>query len=129
MASMNPFSETEVSPLAPIEQLAGWLLSATVECLLGALIGVLLARMLRRRHLHWSWAAVASVPVILLRSNVGAWADTLLGATRAATVCGRRWHREDAAAGSDLARLACERRAPIDMLGRSLRRAALRRRK
>jgi hypothetical protein len=128
MPSTDPFREPGVDPTLPIEQLAGWLLGAIVHCLLGLAIGLLAARLMRARHLHWSWAAVALAPVVLAASRLGSSTSTLVIAALSAAGRGRRWHREDIDAGADLAELAAHRRAPLDVLWASLRRAALRRR-
>jgi conjugal transfer pilus assembly protein TraD len=126
MHSPNPFSHPVTSPGQPFEQLARWLLGTTVDCLLGLLAGMLLARLLRRRHLHWSWAATSFVGVLLTQSSLGAETPTVGVAALAATVWG--WHREDIAAGADLARLAAHRRGPLDLIRASLAKAELRRR-
>jgi type IV secretory pathway TraG/TraD family ATPase VirD4 len=128
MASPNPFSETDVSPEIPLGELAQWLLGATIECLLGVLVGLCVARLLRARRLSWTWPAMASILVVLMRSSLGGWGPPLVLAGLSATTCARRWQREDITAGSDLARLAALRRGPLELLGAYLRRIELRRR-
>jgi len=128
MPSSNQFSESGVDPMAPIEQLLQWLLGTAVHCTLGLSIGMLIARMLRSRHLHWSWATVGLAAIVLVPVSVAGSPWTLLIAGFSASVWGRRWHREDLDAGADLARLAARRLGPLDMLRTRLRLAALRRR-
>ncbi|MEA2314602.1 MAG: conjugal transfer pilus assembly protein TraD [Solirubrobacteraceae bacterium] len=109
------------------EQVLRWGLNASADCAIGVLIGVLLARTLRRRNLHWSWAAVPLLPLGLAGTGIGVHTGTLLLACVTASARGRRWHRQDRAAGADLAGLAAERTRPRDVLEGALRRAALRR--
>jgi hypothetical protein len=133
MRSPNPFSEAAASPDAPIEQFARWLLGTTFHCVLGLAVGMAVARMLRSRELHWSWAATSVVPLLLLRASLGSWTFAAMLAGLSATKVGRRWHREDMAAGADLARVAARRRGPlsvvrasfagVDLHGRGIRRA------
>jgi hypothetical protein len=128
MRSPNPLSEPGADPAAPIEQLAHWLLDGALHCLAGLIIGIFLARALRSRRLHWSWATVPMLAVMLTSSALGGWTLTVAVASLSASARGRRWHREDVDAGADLARLAAERRTPFDLLKVALRRAELRRR-
>jgi type IV secretory pathway TraG/TraD family ATPase VirD4 len=105
-----------LDPLAPIEHLIQWCAGATLHVLLGCLLGLVAARVMRRRHLHWSWAAVALACVLLARTApAGTFAALVAGALTAA-VRGRRWHREDLEAGADLAGIAADRRHPLDAL-------------
>jgi type IV secretory pathway TraG/TraD family ATPase VirD4 len=117
-----------VDPAAPIEQLAHWLLDGALHCLAGLIIGIFLARALRSRRLHWSWATVPMLAVMLTSSALGGWMLTVAVASLSASARGRRWHREDVDAGADLARLAAQRRTPFELLKAALRRAELRRR-
>jgi type IV secretory system conjugative DNA transfer VirD4/TraG family protein/helicase HerA-like protein len=116
---MSPSNESPnqgIDPLAPLGQLAHWLTSTTLHVALGALLGLLGARLMRHRHLHWSWAAVALAFVVPVRPLLGGSA-TVLGLTLfVAAARGRRWHREDLQAGSDLAALAADRWSPLDAL-------------
>jgi hypothetical protein len=128
MRSPSPLSEPGVPPELPIEQLAHGLLVAAVHCAAGLLIGVFLARALRSRQLHWSWAAsLPATAVMLASSALGGWTLTLAVASLSAAARGRRWHREDIDAGADLARIAAERRSPFDLLRVIVRKAELRR--
>ena len=71
-----------LDPLAPLEHLIQWCIGATLHVLLGGLLGLLAARIMRRRHLHWSWAAVALACVLLARASL-AGAFVTLAAGRA----------------------------------------------
>jgi hypothetical protein len=128
MSSTNAGPEPGLSPLISLEHLAGWLIAATAHVGLALLIGMIAARFMRSRHLHWSWGATGLVLLPLARPVLGSWA-TALGAVAAlgAIIWGRRWHHEDLAAGADLAEIAIRRRPPMDVL-RSLARRALGRR-
>ena len=130
MPSPNPYSaypEPSVNPLAPVEQLARAFAQAAVDVVLGLAIGMLAARLMRSRHLHWSWAA-GSLAIVVLAQPVLASATAPVGtAALAATMWGRRWHREDIEAGTDLAEIAAARRGPLVMLRSLARRVALRR--
>ena len=121
----NPSSEWAPSPLEPIEQLAHWLTAAVVHGVLGVAIGLLAVRLMHHRHLRWTWAPTA-LGVDLLMSPVlgGSVAWTLGIAALCASVRGRRWHREEVAAGADLAELAANRRGPWDALRTFVRRTA-----
>ncbi|HEV2999080.1 MAG TPA: hypothetical protein VGX16_08220, partial [Solirubrobacteraceae bacterium] len=116
--------EPTIDPLAPLEQLAHWLLSTTIHLALGLLLGYLIARAMRRRHLHWSWAALALPIVLEAQGLLGSLTWTLAAGALAASAQGRRWHREDLQAGADLAEIARERRGPLEAL-RALVGAAL----
>jgi hypothetical protein len=111
----------ETDPLAPLEHLMQWLTGAALHVILGVLLGLLAAHVMRRRHLHWSWAAAALAGVLLLRAALAGYAPTLGVAALASTVRGRRWHSEDLRAGADLAEIAAERTTPLDTLRRGLR--------
>ncbi|HEY4429083.1 MAG TPA: helicase HerA-like domain-containing protein [Solirubrobacteraceae bacterium] len=128
MPSSNPFPETPTSPLAPLEDLGGRLLGLTAACAVGLVAGLLIARTLRTHRLHWSWVAVCLLPLALARSSLGSSAAASAIAGITAVVVGRRWHREDLAAGADLARDAAARRGPLSMTRALLGRAQLRRR-
>ncbi|HEY5344006.1 MAG TPA: type IV secretion system DNA-binding domain-containing protein [Solirubrobacteraceae bacterium] len=121
----NPSSEWAPNPLEPIEQLAHWLAAAVVYGVLGVAIGLVAVRLMHHRHLRWTWAPTA-LGVDLLVGPVfgGSVAWTLGIAALCATVRGRRWHREEVAAGADLAELAANRRGPWDALRTFVRRTA-----
>ena len=111
----------ETDPLAPLEHLTQGLVGAAVHVALGVLLGLLAARLMRRWHLHWSWATGATALVLLARPVLGGAAATLDAATLAAAVRGRRWHGEDLQAGADLAEIAAHRTTPLDGLRGALR--------
>jgi type IV secretory pathway TraG/TraD family ATPase VirD4 len=120
----NAFPENTVDPAAAVDELVHWLLSAGFHLALGVVLGTLAARLMRSRHLHWSWAACALALLALARPLLGGAALTLIIATSVASVRGRRWHREDVEAGADLAEIAARRGRPQDLL-RPLASAAL----
>ncbi|HSZ04985.1 MAG TPA: TraM recognition domain-containing protein [Solirubrobacteraceae bacterium] len=109
--------EGAVDPLSTVEELLHWLLTAAVHCTVGLALGVLAARLMRGRHLHWSWAAGALGLIALVRPGLGDWAFTLALAAACAAIRGRRWHREDIETGADLADIAARRSRPLDLLG------------
>jgi hypothetical protein len=111
--------------LEPIDQLAHWLMAAVLHGVLGVAIGLVAVRLMHHRHLLWTWAPTA-LGVDLLAGPVlgGAVAWTLGIAALCASVRGRRWHREEVAAGADLAELAANRRGPLDALRTFVRRTA-----
>jgi type IV secretory pathway TraG/TraD family ATPase VirD4 len=128
MSSLNSRLEPQASPLAPVEQLCSWLVGATGHFVLGLTIGAISARMMRRGHLHWSWA-LAGVALVAFWRPVLKGSTSVLGiAAFSAVALGRRWHREDIEAGTDLAEIATERRRPLDLLRSYAHRLALRRR-
>jgi hypothetical protein len=127
MSSSIASQEAGTNPLAPLERLAGWLMDTTLEIALGLLIGMIAARVLRRRHLHWSWAASGLAFPALAKPALGSSAIALSVAALSAIVWGWHWHREDLDAGADLAKIAAGRWLPSDAL-RSLAHWARRRR-
>ncbi|HEY5260683.1 MAG TPA: helicase HerA-like domain-containing protein [Solirubrobacteraceae bacterium] len=112
----SPYTTTEppVDPLAPLAELFGWLTSTTLHIAIGVALGLLAARVMRSRHLRWTWAASALTVVVLERSMFAGWSTTLATAGLCAVVRGRHWHREDLMAGGDLAEIAADRRGPLD---------------
>jgi hypothetical protein len=128
MPRSDSFPEPEANPLAPLEQLLHSLVSASLRVALALALGLAAARLIRRAHLHWSWAFVA-LPAALLASpgvHLPATASAL-GALSAAA-WGRHWHREDIDAGRDLNELASARRSLLGVLRSCLQAAALHRR-
>jgi hypothetical protein len=124
MPSSTYTTEPAVNPLAPLAELAGWLISTTLYVALGLLAGMIAARAMRGHHLRWTWATLALAPVVLDPTMFSGWAATLAAGGVCAAVRGRRWHREDLLAGGDLAEIASRRRGPLDallMLTRTLR--------
>jgi type IV secretory pathway TraG/TraD family ATPase VirD4 len=116
MPSSEAFPEQAVDPLAPVEAAGSWLVAAATHILLGLLIGTVIARVLRSRHLHWSWSACSLAILVVARNVLGGWASTAMIATAVATVRGLGWHRRDLEDGDDLARMAAARRGPLDAL-------------
>jgi hypothetical protein len=112
----NAFPENPVDPVSAIDELLSWLLSTSVHCVVGIVLGLLAARAMRSRHLHWSWAAGALALVAIARPLLASSALTLAIAALVASVRGRRWHREDIEAGADLAEIAARRSRPLDLL-------------
>jgi hypothetical protein len=106
-------TEPTVNPLAPLTELASWLTSTTLHILIGLAFGMLGARLMRHRHLRWTWAAAALASFVLAHSVLAGWALTLDTAALCAALRGRRWHREDVMAGGDLAEIAAARRGPL----------------
>ncbi|MGO9247253.1 MAG: type IV secretory system conjugative DNA transfer family protein [Solirubrobacteraceae bacterium] len=115
MPSTEYTSEPAVNPLEPVEQLVHWLMTTTIHLAIGLVIGLIAVRVMRSRHLRWTWAATALGVDVLAWPVLGGGIASILGtATLCATVRGRRWHREDLDAGADLAEIAAERRGPLD---------------
>ncbi|MFI5009984.1 MAG: type IV secretion system DNA-binding domain-containing protein [Solirubrobacterales bacterium] len=108
--------------LAPFEQLFQRLANTAVHVGEGFALGLLLAPIVRARHLHWSWPAAATALVVSVGGSLGPLAPTLATAALTITVRNRRWHREDLEAGADLAEAARERHTPLDSLRAALRR-------
>jgi hypothetical protein len=105
--------------------LAEWLLSTTFHVALGVALGAVAARLLRRKHLHWSWAGLALALVFLVRPAIGSSSLTVEVGALGAVFYGRRWHREDIDAGADLAELAAGRSGPLDVARVLARRVVL----
>jgi type IV secretory pathway TraG/TraD family ATPase VirD4 len=101
----------------------------TIHLVLGLALGAAAARLMRARHLRFSWAAACLGLVVLARGPLAGSAPTVAVAALTATVLGRRWQREDLEAGGDLARIAARRRGPVHLLGVLGAAAALARRK
>jgi hypothetical protein len=104
------------SPLQPIIELAHLLERQTIELACGLAIGVVAARALRARGMHWSWTALALGAALMLRPAESGWATAALTASASALIRSRRWHREDLDAGADLARAARLRTGPLSVL-------------
>lgn len=113
MTSSAYTGEPPVTPLAPLAELVGWLTSTTLHIAIGVLIGTVGARLMRRHHLRWTWAASALALVVLAHSTFAHSAAVLGTAALCATVRGRHWHHEDLMAGGDLAEIAAARRGPL----------------
>jgi type IV secretory pathway TraG/TraD family ATPase VirD4 len=97
-------------------ELIGWLTSTTIHLAIGVVIGLLVARIMRHRHLHWTWAGSALGLALLAHPAFVGPFTTLDTAALCATVRGRHWHREDLMVGGDLADVAAARRGPLAVL-------------
>lgn len=116
MPSSQYTAEGRVDPFAPVDELLHWLIGVLVGVLIGALAGGLLARWMRRKHLHWSWAAIALALVVMSLRNPGGPSMSIAVAALRATFLGWRWHREDLENGADVAEIASSRHSPRDAL-------------
>lgn len=116
MPSSLHLTEPAVNPLAPLDELVGWLMSTALHVIIGLVAGMIAARVMRRRHLRWTWAASALVPVVLEPTMFTGWSTMLATGALCAAVRGRRWHREDLMAGGDLAQIAARRHGPFDAM-------------
>jgi hypothetical protein len=112
----NAFPEGAVDPQATVDEFLHWVLSASLRCAVGVMLGILAARLLRSKHLHWSWGIGALALVLAARPLYGGGAPVLAIAVLFATLRSRRWHREDIEAGADLAELAARRTRPSWLL-------------
>jgi hypothetical protein len=115
------YTEQQPDPLTAVSELAHWLINAGLHCALAILIGRLAAHQMRRRHLHWSWAAIVFVAAIAMRPELALLPDgelTIAVAALTAAARGRRWHREDLDAGADLAGIAAARLTPLEAMRR-----------
>jgi hypothetical protein len=115
-ASQDTNNEVQVNPLQPLSELVGWLCSTTIHIAIGVALGLVAVRVMRQRHLHWTWAACAFPVVLFAHSLLAGWASTFGTAAFCAVARGRHWHAEDLMAGGDLAEIACQRRGPSDAL-------------
>jgi type IV secretory pathway TraG/TraD family ATPase VirD4 len=77
---------------------------------------MIVARLIRGRHLHWSWAAPGLGLLALTKPAFGSPTVVPGVAALSAIVWGWRWHREDLDAGADLAKIAARRQEPLDLL-------------
>lgn len=116
MPSTNTSPEPRIDPLAPVERLIHLLASSTTHCAMGVAIGMVATRLMRGRHLHWSWAVVALTLVVGVRRSLGDSTLTLAVAAVYAILAGRSRHRADIDAGADLAELAAQRGVPLELL-------------
>ena len=87
-------------PTSPVVELLDWLSHLAAHAGLGLAIGVIAARLMRRAHLHWSWAAgCVACEALAAQSMVTGLTSTFGVATVSAALWGRRWHRHDIALG------------------------------
>src|ERR1700681_1153825 len=100
MPSSNAFPETGTDPTTPVVELLDWLSHLAAHAGLGVAIGLLAARLMRRAHLHWSWAAgCLACEALAARSVLAGLTSTVGVASVSAALWGRRWHRHDIALG------------------------------
>lgn len=110
-------NEAQPDPLEPLVELLDWITSTTLHIAIGVALGLIAVRVMRRRHLRWTWAPCALPPIVLFAHSIFAgWATTLTIAALCASARGRHWHAEDLIVGGDLAEIAAERRGPSDAL-------------
>lgn len=121
MPSSEFATEHEGGPPIVADQLAHWLAGTAIQCVLGVVLGIFIARAMRAHHLHWSWAAGSLALLLVCEPSLPGLTSTLALACLLAGVRGRRWHREDLEAGADLAELAAARRTPLELLRRLVR--------
>ena len=65
-----------MDPLAPVDELLDWLVGTVLHLALGVAVAMIAARLMRREHLHWSWAAIALALLALLRGSLGSFCAT-----------------------------------------------------
>jgi type IV secretory pathway TraG/TraD family ATPase VirD4 len=129
MPSPSPMHESGTDPTTPVLQLMNGLAHLVTDATIGVATGVIAARLMRRAQLHWSWAAGGfACDVLAAGSPLGALASTVGIALLSATLCGRRWHRQDLALGADLEALAESRLTPVRLARSGASRLALARR-
>jgi conjugal transfer pilus assembly protein TraD len=114
-------NEAQPDPLAPLAELLDWITSTTLHIAIGVALGLIAVRVMRRRHLRWTWAPCALPIVVFAHVALAGWATTLTSAALCASARGRHWHAQDLLVGGDLAEIAAERRGPLYAL-RSLAR-------
>jgi type IV secretory pathway TraG/TraD family ATPase VirD4 len=102
----------------------GALASAGGRLLLAVPLGLLAARVMRRRGVHWGWPALAAPGAVLLHPALGAMTVPVGLAALLAARRLRRWHRKDIWAGGDLARGAGGLQSPLAAGLRRVRRAS-----
>ena len=90
------------------------LLAAGGRLALACALGVLAAKTIRRRRLHWSWAPFALMLALVASPVLGRAGDLAIVAGVVAAIRARRRHRDDLEAGADLARAARARITPLD---------------
>jgi len=106
--------------LALLEGALDRIVSIGLHAAVALALGSLAARLLRRCGLRWSWSLLPLVLLAPTRPLLHGWSATLCLAALSAAVSGRRRHREDLAAGGDLAESARARRGPASFARRAL---------
>lgn len=116
MTYPNETRQAGMQAARSLERYAHIALDRSLQLAIALVLGLLAARLMRRRRLHWAWAAAALAPTLLVGSMIGGLAPGLVVLLLAAALRGRRWHREDLDAGSDLGRAARDRLTPAAVL-------------
>jgi hypothetical protein len=114
----TPFAESVADPAAGPAALLGSVAAVGLQCALGALAGLAIARLTRLANLHWSWAALALALLVLASRTPLGFSPAVLAAALAAAVSSSRSHRRDRRVGGDLAQAAALRIRPHDVLWR-----------
>ncbi len=109
-------NEAQPDPLGPLVELLDGSSRQRYTSRSGSRLGLIAVRVMRRRHLRWTWAPCALPVVLFAHSIFAGWATTLSTAALCASARGRHWHVEDLMVGGDLAEIAAERRGPLDAL-------------
>jgi type IV secretory pathway TraG/TraD family ATPase VirD4 len=104
-----------LEPAAAVGRAVSDLLAVGLDVSIGVALGMVAARVMRARHLHWGWSAAALGPVAFAHGALAGSTPVIVTAALCAALFGRRWHREDLEAGVDLAQLAARRLRPLDV--------------
>jgi len=118
MPAGTPFAEGASDPQRSAGALLHTLLSGALAVAAGIAAGMLLARIMRARRIHWSWAALAAALVPLAQPRPAGASLAFLTAAALAALHTARASRADACAGGDLARSAAMLVRPHDLLAR-----------
>lgn len=125
-----PFDRTTAviapDPLESLRPLGDGLVALGGALVLGLALGAALARLLRERHLHWSWGLLAAAAALAARPLLAGVCLPASIAALAATRSARRWHREDLESGADLRAAALAEVTPLDQARRGAARLASR---
>jgi type IV secretory pathway TraG/TraD family ATPase VirD4 len=116
MSASQYTNEAPVNPLQPLSELLGWLCSTTVHIAIGVALGLFAVRVMRQRHLRWTWSVCVLPVALFAHSILAGWASTLVVAAVCAGARGRHWHAQDLMAGGDLTEIARKRRGPSHAL-------------
>ena len=88
MPSFTYTTEPAVNPLAPLVELASQLTSTMLHVCFGLAAGLIVAHVLRRGHLRWTWVTGALAPLVLDPTmfsgwSAASWPATITGTPRA----------------------------------------------
>jgi hypothetical protein len=106
-------NEAQPNPLEPLAELLDWITSTTLHIAIGVVLGLIAVRVMRRRHLRWTWAPCTLPVVLFAHAVLAGWATTFTTAAFCASLRGRHWHTQDLWVGGDLAEIAAKRRGPL----------------